>query len=143
MKKLILALVAAGALVLGGCAQTMQEFKTFETTASNAIGVLASTKVNSKTAYIAINAFNAAERSVTNYLNLPLCTGAGTLCQVAGAADALDQPFHAGIKARNDLRAFMRANKGTLADAGLYNTLRSATASLQSIMALYGIGGSK
>lgn len=143
MKKLAVALVSVVALVLAGCAQTMQEFQKFETTVSNAVGVVASTKINSRTAYIAINTFNAAERSVTNYLNLPPCTGAGTLCRVSGAAEALDQPFNSGIVARNNMRAFMIANKGSLADAGLYNTLKAATASLQSIMAIYGIGGSK
>src|SRR5262249_7208940 len=98
------------------------------------------TKVKSKTAYVAINVFNAAERSATNYLRLPPCTGVGNLCRVAGAAEALEPPFRAGIQARNDLRAFMRANPGTLADAGLYNSLVAATESLQKIMSIYNIG---
>jgi len=127
------------ALSLSGCAGLQRA----ETTISNAVGVIASTKVNSKSAYIAINVFNAAERSVTAYLRLPLCDGTKPLCRVNGAATALDGPFNAGIQARNDLRAFMRANKGTLADAGLYNTLVAATDSLQKVMAIYGIGGTK
>lgn len=134
MKRIILALALS--LSLAGCAGLQK----VETTLSNAVGVIGSTKINSKSVYVAINVFNAAERSVTAYLKLPPCTGAGTLCRVSGAAEALDAPFNAGIQARNDLRAFMKANKGTLADAGLYNTLVSATTSLQSVMTIYGIG---
>ena len=130
MKRLIIALTLS--LALAGCAETQK--------LENAIGVIASTKVNSKSAYIAINVFNAAERSVTAYLKLPPCTGAGNLCRISGAAEALDQPFNAGIKARNDLRSFMKANPGTLADAGLYNTLVAVTTSLQNVMSVYGIG---
>lgn len=133
MRKIILAIMLSFSLVALPACSTVQ-------TIDNAIGVVAQTKVKSKTAYVAINVFNAAERSVTNYLKLPLCTGVGNLCRVMGAAEALDAPFNSGIKARNDLRAFMKANPGTLADAGLYNTLVSATSSLQSIMAIYGIG---
>ena len=127
------------ALSLSGCASLQRA----ETTISNAVGVIASTKVNSKSAYVAINVFNAAERSVTAYLRLPLCNGSIPVCRVNGAAAALGPPFNAGIQARNDLRSFMRANKGTLADAGLYNTLVAATNSLQQVMTVYGIGGAK
>jgi hypothetical protein len=124
---------------LAGCAT----FQKAETTLSNAVGVIASTKVNSKTVYVAINVFNAAERSVTAYLRLPPCDGVLKVCRTIGAAEAIDQPFRAGIQARNDLRSYMRANKGTLADAGLYDTLVSATKSLQNIMNIYGVGGAK
>jgi hypothetical protein len=134
MRKLALALVLS--LAVGGCAGITKQIQTVE----NAVGVVAKVKVKSKTAYIAINVFNAAERSATNYLRLPPCTGAGNLCRAAGAAEAIDAPFNAGIKARDDLRAFMRANPGTLADAGLYDSLVAATTSLQNIMAIYGIG---
>jgi hypothetical protein len=137
LKKLfVIALLAFG---LAGCASLQK----VETTISNAVGVVANTKVNSKSAYVAINVFNAAERSVTTYLRLPLCDGVLKVCRVNGAAAALDQPFNAGISARNDLRSYMRANKGTLADAGLYDTLVSATKALQNIMNIYGIGGAK
>jgi hypothetical protein len=127
------------ALGLAGCA----EIQKVETTLSNALGVVASTKVNSKSAYIAINVFNAAERTVTTYLKLPPCDGKTSLCRVSGAAAALDRPFNAGIVARNQLRVFMKANPGTLADAGLYNTLVQATSGLQAVMNVYGIGGPK
>lgn len=133
MKKL--ALTIALALSLSGCA-TFQKVE-------NAVGVIAQTKINSKSAYIAINVFNAAERSATAYLRLPPCDGVIKVCRAAGAAEAIDPPFRAGIQARNDLRSYMRANKGTLADAGLYNTLVSATDSLQRIMDIYGAGGAK
>jgi hypothetical protein len=133
MKKLVLALTLA--LSLGGCA-TFQKVE-------NAVATVGGLKINNKTVYVAINTFNAAERSATNYLKLPLCNGTVTLCRANGAAEAIDQPFRAGIQARNDLRSYMRANKGTLADAGLYNTLVSATTSLQNIMNIYGAGGAK
>lgn len=139
MRKIIAALVLGATLVLGGCTTAGNIFTTVE----NAYGTVAGTKVNSKTAFVAISAFNGAESLVTAYLNLPQCgaIGVSKLCRANGAAEALDQPFNAGIIARNNLRAYMRANKGTLADAGLYNTLVTATASLKQIMAVYGIGG--
>lgn len=136
MKKVFLSLALAAAVTLGGCAAITKQIQTVE----NAVGVVANVKVKSKTAYVAINVFNAAERSATNYLKLPPCIGVGNLCRVAGAAEALEGPFTAGIQARNDLRAFMKANPGTLADAGLYNSLIAATTSLQKIMDVYGIG---
>ena len=128
--------VAMLSLSLGGCAGWTK----FETTVSNAVGVLGSTKINSKTAYVAINSMNATERLVTAYLRLPQCNGSIPLCRAPGAAQALDGPFNAAISASNDLWSFMRANPGTLADAGLYNTLTSAAAALQNVMNIYGVG---
>jgi hypothetical protein len=136
MKKLALIAVLGLGLTASGCA-TFQKVE-------NAVGVVGGElKVNSKSAYIAINVFNAAERSATAYLRLPPCDGVIKVCRAAGAAEAIDQPFRAGIQARNDLRAYMRANKGTLADAGLYETLVAATDSLQRIMDIYGAGGAQ
>lgn len=125
------------ALSLAGCAS----WQKFETEVSNVVTVVGGTRVNSKSAYVAISVFNAAERSVAAYLRLPLCNGSVPLCRVPGAANALSQPFNAGISARNDLRAFMKANPGTLADAGLYDTLVSATSALQKVMNVYSVGG--
>jgi hypothetical protein len=133
MKKLALALVLA--VSLGGCA-TFQKVQ-------NAVEVVGGLKVNSKSAYVAINVFNAAERSATAYLRLPPCNGTVPICRAYGAAQAIEQPFRAGIQARNDLRSYMKANKGTVADAGLYNTLVAATTSLQNVMNIYGVGGAK
>lgn len=133
MRKIFISIALAASLASLPACTTFQKI-------GQAIEVAGDVKVKSKTAYIAINVFNAAERSATNYLKLPPCTGVGNLCRVKGAAEAIDASFNAGIKARNDLRAFMKANPGTLADAGLYNTLVAATESLQNIMNIYGIG---
>jgi len=131
----LLAILAVGPLA-GGCAT----FDKFETSVKNFVGAVANTKVNSRDVYIAINVFNGAERSVTNVLRLQPCvTGGSSLCRPLGFAAAVEAPFNSGITARNDLRAFMKANPGTLGDAGLYNTLTSATATLQKIMDQYGI----
>jgi hypothetical protein len=131
--------IIAGALVLLSLASlpACQSITALE----NAAGTVAGVKVKGKTAYIAISAFNASEKLVTAYLVLPLCNGTVTLCRKLGAAEALDQPFNAGIVARNQLRAYMRANPGTLADAGLYNNLIAASSGLKQVMAVYGIGG--
>lgn len=141
MRKVLIA--AAIALSLGGCADFSAKLQKIETTVSNAVSVVASTKIDSDKVYIAINVFNAAERSVTAYLRLPPCGSGPKLCRAVGAADALEKPFLAGIQARNDLRAFMRANPGTLADAGAYNTLTAATEALQNVMNIYGLGSAK
>jgi len=107
MKKLALAAVLALSLV--GCA-TFQKVE-------NAVGVIAQTKINSKSAYVASNVFNAAERSATAYLKVPPCDGVLKVWLAAGAAEAIDQPFRRGIQGRNALRAYMRANKGACAAA--------------------------
>jgi hypothetical protein len=140
MKKLLA--IGLLALSLGGCAGELAKIKT---TFTNVVGVISNVKINSKAAYIAINVFNGTERTVTNYLKFPPCNGSIPVCRVSGAADALDEPFNAGISARNDMRAWMKANPGSLADAGLYNALIAATNSLQKVMAIYniGTGGSK
>src|SRR6267142_1534954 len=133
MKKLLV--ICALALSLGGCAGELEKMKT---TFTNVIGIISNVKINSKAAYIAINVFNGAERTVTAYLSLPQC--GKVPCRIVGSATMLSQPFNAGIGARNDLRAWMKANPGSLADAGLYNALVAATNSLQKIMAIYNIG---
>lgn len=136
MKRILAAVMLGTTLVLGGCATGG-----IITTVENAVGTVAGVKVKSKTAYVAISAFNGAESLVTAYLNLPQCGTGPKVCRAIGAAQALDQPFNAGIIARNNLRSYMRQNPGTLADAGLYDSLVAATSGLKQIMAVYGIGG--
>jgi hypothetical protein len=136
MKKLITIAVLGAALTFGGC----QQFKDFESTVSNAVEVVAGAKVNSQTAYIAINVFNGLESGATEYLKLPACGTGPAICRTRGAAAKIGPPFNAGISARNNLRAWMKANPGaTVADAGLYNTLVSATNALKDVMAAYGV----
>jgi hypothetical protein len=135
MRKLLLAVALAFAIPLGGCADLQKA----GTTISNVVGVIGATKIDSKTAYVAISAMNAAEKSVTSYLRLPLCNGTTPVCRFNGAAAALDAPFNAAIDARNDLRAWMKAHPGSLADAGLYNALKAATSTLQKVMDDFGV----
>jgi hypothetical protein len=135
MRKILAISLLALALPLGGCSDQLLKMKT---TFTNVVSAIGSVKVKSKDAYIAINVFNAAEKSVTSYLNLPQC---GKMpCRIIGSASALSPSFNAGIGARNDLRAWMDANPGTIADAGLYNTLKAATTALQKVMTTYNIG---
>lgn len=123
-------------VALGGCADQVREFKTF---ATNVVDVVGGVKIKSTTAYVAINTFNVAEAAATNFLRLPPCPRQAPVCRPLGAAAALEGPFNAGIAARNELRAWMKANPGTLADAGLYDSLVQATTSLKKVMAAYGI----
>jgi hypothetical protein len=136
MKKLLIAAVLACTVTLGGCAGEMAKI---QTTVSNAIGVIGNARIDSKSTYIAINAFNAAEQAVTAYLRLPRCNGTTPVCRFNGAAAALEAPFRSAIHARNDLRAWMKAHPGSLADAGLYNALKAATSTLQKVMDDYGV----
>ena len=127
-------LVVAGPL--GGCAKEWQETKDF---VSNAADVVGGVKIKSKTAYVAINVFNAVEASVTVALRQPLCPKQQPLCRPLGFAAAVEQPFETGIAARNAMREWMKANPGTVADAGLYNSLVAATAAMKKVMAAYNI----
>ena len=129
MKKLLL--VSTLALSLGACS-----------TLSNIVGVVTGASVTANQAYIAANAYDALEQTATTYLTLPACVAGGTkVCRSAAAVNAIVPAIRSGRIARNNLEAAINANitAGTAVPATLDQLLTAATATLQGIIAEYGI----
>lgn len=129
--------VATAGASLGGC----QTWDQFTTSVKTTIDVIGGTKVSGAKAYIALNVFAGIETSTTKFLKLPACAPTSTvICRPRGAAAEIEGPFTTAIAARNQLRAWMKANPdATVADIGLYNALTAATNALAPILSKYGI----
>lgn len=122
MRKFILAAVLA--LNLGGCALFQ---------------AVSDAQVSEQAVYVASNAFNVAQITATNYLQLPKCTGASFVCRSPTATAMIIPAVRSGRAARDELQTFVRNNPGRLGAAGTYNALVAATNSLQAIFAQYGV----
>ena len=118
MKKLILGALALGCAALSGCATT-------------------GFSVTPKAAYIAANAFDAAEATATNYLTLPVCPAA-KLCRTAAGVAAVTKAVRTARAARNGIEAFVKANPGSAVPVTLADALSAAVQALQAILTQYG-----
>lgn len=98
MKKLSILLAAALALALGACAE-LQQVESYITSAS----------VPTNDVLVAVNAFNAAEVTATNYLNYCTAHPRTAPCPIA-TINALGNAVHTGIGARNNIEAYIAAN---------------------------------
>jgi uncharacterized protein YceK len=128
MRKIIIALVIG--LALSGCS-TIQKIE-------NAYGIVTSSAVTPRDAYIAINAFDAAKASATHLiLPLHLCNGHNAPCRAAGVRESVNKIISAGTVARNQVKAYMRANPGANITISSLADLRSATDNLQQIVSAY------
>lgn len=133
--KTILA-VAVLALGLGACAQ----FTAFENSVKNAVSTVTSTAVTPKDAYIAINAYDAVEATATNYNGWPRCTGStGPVCRDPAVRAQIKKLVLAGRVARNDLKAYLRANPNSNVSVQSFSDLQAATDELQKIVNTYKI----
>jgi aspartate-semialdehyde dehydrogenase len=131
MKK-ITSLIAAVflAVSLAGCAGFVQKVET-------AVSVVTSASVTPQEAYIAINAFDAVEATTTNVLRVPLCNGTRPVCRPLGVREQINKTVLAGRVARNEVKAYMRANPGQSISIQSFSDLKSATSSLQVIVSTY------
>jgi hypothetical protein len=127
MKKTILMLALALSLV--GCATFQKDY--------NAI---TGATVSPEAVLVAGNSFDALEATATNYLTfckanrtLPVCAS------YVGARKQILPAVRSGRVARNNLEIFLQQNPGQLGPTGLYNTLTSAVATLQGVVAQYSI----
>lgn len=133
MKRLLIA--AALALTLAGCAGTkVGDF--IQTVEQAATG-----SVSPEAVYIAANAFDAAEVSATNYLNLKKCPQNAPFCRDPKVTSQLVPAIRSGRVARNNLLQFLKDHPNSLGPSGLYDALTSATATIQSILKQYNVGG--
>ncbi len=119
MKKLVIALALAAAL--SGCA-ALQKFENIYTDVSG-------TTISPQTVYLAVNTFDAAKATATQYfsycranLTMPICS--------ANNRRAVLKYVRAGTAARNQLETYLQA--GSPAPAAIFNTLKAAVDSLQT-----------
>lgn len=112
MRKIALALALT--IGIGGCAS---------------IGP--SVDVSPRTAYVAVNSFNIAEATATNYLRLKKCVGtAMPLCRDPGATAKIIPAVRAGRTARDEVRQ---------GRSGSINILSASTSTLNAIYQQYSI----
>ena len=88
--------------------------------------------------YVGANAFDAVEATATNYLTMPLCPKA-TLCRTAAETNAIVKPIRLGRKARSAIEAYIAANPGASVPVSLASALSADVASLQAVLAQYGV----
>lgn len=130
-------LVAASFLTTG-CASIQDYYNAV----SSAISSAASSEATPKVVAVAISSFDAIKITATNYTRLPRCTGVnGPICRDPALRVKIKQAVAAGTVARNNLKAFLRQNPKSLADAGLYNSLLAAKQTLTDATAAYRAAG--
>lgn len=129
MKRILL--ILALSVSLGGCA-----------TLRTSYDVVTGATISPTAVIVAANGFDALEATATNYLRLKSCAVApGPVCRNKAATKAIIPAIRSGRLARNKLEAFMVANPGKLGNAGLYNALTEAIATLQGVFVQYNVGG--
>jgi hypothetical protein len=130
-----LAAIVALAISIGACAQ----LKSFESSVENAVSVATSAAVTPKDAYVAINVYDGVEATATNYNRWPRCTGVNSPCRDPAVRAQIKKIVLAGRVARNQLKAYLRANPGESVSIGSFADLRAATSALQDVINTYKI----
>lgn len=126
MRKLLI--IGLAALSLAGCANLQ-----------NAWVAATSSTVSPTVVIVAANSFDALEVTATNYLKLPKCTGASSVCRSPEATAKIIPAIRAGRVARNNLEQFMRDHPGQLGSQGSYDALKAAIDTLNGIFSQYSI----
>lgn len=125
MRKLLI--IGAVALSLGGCANVQ-----------NAWDTLTGARVSPQTVYVAENVFDGFERTATNYLRLCHQHPDNATCSKTAEVDIV-KAVRSGVKARNNLRAFMVAHPDALGAQGVYDAFKSASDTLKTALQTYGV----
>jgi len=119
MKKLVIALALAAAL--SGCA-ALQKLESVYQDVSGAT-------VSPQTVYVAVNAFDAAKATATQYFNYCRTNLTMPICSANNRRTVLKY-VRAGTAARNQLETYLQA--GSSAPSAIFNTLKAALDSLQT-----------
>lgn len=91
-----------------------------------------------KTVASGIAAFDGLKVSATNYLRLRRCNGANApICRDPALTGQIDAAIQTGTVARNGLKAFLRQHPDSLGPQGLYDSLVSATDTIDKATAAY------
>lgn len=136
----IAAVLLTVSLAIGaaGCAKQIEEAKGFVTGVKNAVTTVTQTSVEPQKVYVAINAFDAAKATATNYLRQPRCSPTSpVLCRDPAATKIVIKAVRAGTEARNKAKAFLRANPGQPLAIKTYDDLLAAKDVVTSIVGTY------
>ena len=130
-----LAVAAVLAISLAGCAGTLDKIDSFVSSATSVVN----SAVTPKDVVIAASAYDVVAVTATNYQRLRRCTGSnGPACRDPALRKKIDAAVYAGRAARNNLKAYLRANPGiTTVRLADYDTLVAATKTLQDATAAY------
>ena len=108
--------------------------------ACSTIASLTGASLTTTQVYVAANAFDAAELTATNYLNLPKCgVGAPVVCRNQAAVPTLVAAVRGGYQARQTLVAACSASTSAASCVSAYTTVTTAVSGLQSIFTQYSI----
>lgn len=97
--------------------------------------------VNKNGVVIAVQTFNAAERTATVYLNQKKCPRnvQRPTCRSPAITEAIATAITEGQRARDGLLDFAEGHPGAIGDQGLYDALRGSIGTLKSFFAAYKI----
>lgn len=127
------AVIAAGLLAVGGCAQVQNAWSTVTTAATATVPVSAVS--------VAGNTFDGLEATATNYLRAcRTMSSPPATCSNKAVKAKIIASVRAGRVARNDLEDFYKSHPGQLGPQGLYDALQQAISSLQAVISTYKIG---
>lgn len=131
----ILAMFLAGSMLVG-----CSGLQALRDDVQTAFDVATSAAVTPTEAYIAINAYDGVEATATNYLGWPRCTGSnGPLCRDPAVRMQIKKIILAGRVARNDVKAYLRANPGKALAIQSFDDMQAATSALRDIITAYKI----
>ncbi len=94
-------------------------------------------EVPAKTIIVAANAFDAIQPVATTYIRYCTPVPAPAGCDDTVIKTKLIPAIRSGRDARNSLEQFVADHPGALGPKGLYDTLTTATATIQTIIAEY------
>lgn len=126
-------------LSLGGCASTQ-----FGQKIEGVVSAITGATVDPQAVIIASNVFDGLQRTATNYLKLPRCTGSnGPVCRDSNATAKIVPAVRSGRVARNNLQQFLKDHPGELGPTGLYDALQAAITTLQGAFTEYNVGAAQ
>lgn len=111
-------------LALGSCANV-----------KTAYDAVTTSTVPAKSVYVAANAFNVVETAATGYVRYCVPNPTPVGCNDNAIQNDIIPAMNKGITARNSLVSFLKAHPGALGDKGLYDSLVTATSTLQGLLA--------
>lgn len=132
MKKIIILFLA---LSLAGCS-TLERLR-------NTAEAVGEYRVTPQAVILASNAFDAAEITATNYLNLKRCKTSNVtfVCRNPTATALIIPAIRSGRVARDNLQQFLKDHPDELAPVTAYEKLTALTGTLKDIYSQYRVGG--
>lgn len=141
MRKLLVPLLLAASLALGGCATLGSFGSKVAQDISNVAGIISGVTVTPQAVVIAANSVDALQDTATAYLRLPLCRAGGSpVCRVREATAPIRRAVLAMRAARNDLEAFLATHPATSPPASLYDKVTAAANALGDVIAQFRAG---